>query len=134
MKVRNGIDITETARMRKIIDEGNSAFADRVFTLEEREYCSSSESDRVKAERYAARYAAKEAAAKALGTGICTKGIGFQDIEVTKDEAGAPLLRLSGKALDRAKEIKVLSMALSITHEKDYAAAAVTLLTDEEEF
>ena len=133
MKVRNGIDITEISRMRKIIDEGNTAFIDRVFTTGEQEYCSAPGYDDRKAERYAARYAAKEAAAKALGTGICTKGIAFNDIEVVKDEAGAPELRLSGKALERAREIKVISTAISITHEKEYAAAAVTLLTDEEE-
>lgn len=134
MRIRNGIDITKVSRIQRHIEEGNEAFFDRVFTKAEQEYCRTPGPDELKAERFAARYAAKEAAGKALGTGICTDGIGFTDIEVVKDELGAPKLKLSGRALERAREIRVTVSSLSITHEKEYAAAAVTFLTDEEEF
>ena len=134
MKVRTGIDLCEISRMMRYADDPDNAFIVRCFTDKEREYVESIQSSKRRAESYAARYAAKEAAAKALGTGICTKGIGFTDIEIIKDELGAPAIVFAGAALDRAKQIQVLSSAISITHEKDYAAAAVTLLTDEKDF
>ena len=132
MKVRTGIDMVYIPRIAKYSDSDNRAFLDKCFTLEERKYCDRL-SPKLKAESYAARFAAKEAAAKALGTGICTEGIGFLSFEIIKDEAGAPKLSFKDKALEKARELGVISVSLSITHEDNYAVAACTLLTNEEE-
>ena len=74
----------------------------------------------------AARFAAKEAAVKALGTGF-RAGISYKDIDVTADELGKPLLRLTGKAGERAKELGVTRAHVSLTHGRDVAAAVVVL-------
>ncbi|MCQ2527833.1 MAG: holo-ACP synthase [Saccharofermentans sp.] len=132
MKVRNGIDMVYIPRIAKYSDEGNSPFLDKCFTDEEKEYCLGL-SPKLRAESFAARFAAKEAAAKALGTGICTGGIGFLSFEVSRDSSGAPVILFRDKALEEARRLGVISASLSITHEKDYAVAACTLLTNEEE-
>lgn len=132
MKIRNGIDMVQISRIARYSDEDNKAFLDKCFTKDEQEYCMSL-SPKLRAESFAARFAAKEAAAKALGTGICTKGIGFLSFEVVRDEEGAPKLIFHGNALDEARRIGVISVSLSLSHEKEYAIAACTLLTNEEE-
>lgn len=73
--------------------------------------------------RLAARFAAKEAAYKALGGG---DGIALTDIVVSHDEAGAPVLALSGAADAAAKTRGVTTFLVSLTH-SDLAAAAVVV-------
>ena len=63
---------------------------------------------------------------KALGTGW--RGLGFRDIEVGRDARGKPLLAFHGRALERARSLRVVSAEVSITHGRDIAAAVVALL------
>lgn len=132
MKIRSGIDMVYIPRIAKYSDEEGSAFISKCFTPNEIDYCSKL-SPKLRAESYAARFAAKEAAAKALGTGICTGGIGFLSFEVTKDTNGAPVIKFNDAALERAKKIGVLSASISLTHEKNYACAVCSLITNEED-
>lgn len=64
-------------------------------------------------------FAAKEAVAKALGCGI-GKECSFKDIELFKDEKGAPKLRLNQKII---KKYKIKGSALSIAHDGGFAIA-----------
>lgn len=68
-------------------------------------------------------WAAKEAFSKALGTGI-GKECGFHDITIFKDKRGAPKIVFSNKI---RKKFRIRKTALSITHDGEYAIAAVTL-------
>ena len=77
------------------------------------------QSDQRRTESIAGLWAAKEAVGKALGCGICAR-LGFLDIEVVKDELGAPRALLSVHA---AQTHGVNALAVSISHEKHYAAA-----------
>jgi holo-[acyl-carrier protein] synthase len=74
----------------------------------------------------AARYAAKEAFVKALGLGM-RAGMSWQEIEVVRNELGAPSLRLFGQAEKIAVERQVTAIHLSYSHEGDYALATVIL-------
>ena len=95
----------------------------RVLTPYEQE-CFAAHSQR---ERYfAKRFAAKEAAAKALGTGI-GRGISFQHFEIRNDALGKPELQLSGHAAERANQLGVTAVWLSISDEQAYACATVVL-------
>lgn len=133
MRIRNGIDIVGTDRILRHLEKEDSSFMTRCFTKGEIERIEkSSSSIKRRAESYAACFAAKEASAKALGTGICTKGIGFTDIEVVKDDLGAPQIVFLGEAEKRAREIGAVSTAISLTHDNGMAAAVCTILTDEE--
>src|SRR5262249_59762878 len=77
-------------------------------------------------ESLAARFAAKEAAMKALGTGW-SAGVGFRDVEVGRDGAGAPTLALAGAAAERARALGVARCHVSLTHTKGLAQAIVVL-------
>lgn len=92
-----GVDLVDMRRIEKLLKKFGEHFIQKIFTKEERAYASQSpHSLRV----YANRFAAKEAAAKALGTGI-REGIGWQDIEVARTVAGAPLLYFHRKAYEK---------------------------------
>ena len=86
------------------------------------EYRASAQPNRLLAKRFAA----KEAVAKALGTGI-GRGVSWQDIRVAHDDAGAPLVVMSGGALDTARRLGGERMALSIADEVEYVVAFAVL-------
>ena len=68
---------------------------------------------------------------KALGTG--THGVGWRDIEVLPDRRGKPLVYLYGRAKERAERIGLRALDVSLTHEKDFAIAAVVGMRDDGE-
>ena len=74
----------------------------------------------------AGRWAAKEAAVKALGCGF-SLGIGPRHIEILPTPTGKPELRFTGPALERARQLGVRHIHVSITHERTTAAAVVVL-------
>ena len=51
----------------------------------------------------------------------------WQEIEVVRNDLGAPSLRLFGQAAERAAERQVRTIHLSYSHEGDYASATVIL-------
>ncbi len=131
MKVRSGIDAVHIPRIASSISK-SASFIDKCYTKAEIEYALSHKMEARRLEIYAGRFAAKEAVAKALGTGIMAEGISLLDIEVIPDASGVPTLTLYGKAKEKADALRVTSSSVSITHEKDYAAAICVLLCDEE--
>jgi holo-[acyl-carrier protein] synthase len=110
-----GIDIIKVDRIRASIERFGSRFSDRVLTPAERRYV------RDRPETFAGRWAAKEAVSKVLGLGV--RGIGWKDIEVERMPTGQPAVRLHGRAAARAEQLGMSRIALSITHESDYAVA-----------
>ena len=128
MKIYCGTDLVDITRMESILERQKDAFVSRCFTEEEIRYCSSKRSDSAKAASFAARYAAKEAFGKALGPGVMSEGIGMQDIETVCNEAGAPNLRLHGKAKEKADSLGITSISVSLTHDGNMAGAVVAML------
>jgi len=108
-------------RIEAAIRRYGEHFLHRLFTPAEIEYC---DSHRNRFERYAGRFAAKEAAMKALGTGW-RRGVRWVDIEVVREPAGKPMLRLAGQAGLFAAQLGVRNIVLSITHSGDTALAEV---------
>lgn len=121
--MRCGIDIIRIERIKRAVDRGGQRFLERVFTPAELSICERS------LQRLAGRFAAKEAVSKALGTGFWSKGVGLQDLEILSSESGEPELHLHGAALARYRELEVKDLALSISHEKEYAVAVCVLNT-----
>ncbi|MHB1073481.1 MAG: holo-ACP synthase [Gemmatimonadaceae bacterium] len=75
----------------------------------------------------AGRLAAKEALLKAAGVGF-TRGLRrLAEIEVAAGAAGAPVLHVRGTVAALLAGRAVTQMHVSITHERDYAAAVVML-------
>lgn len=110
-----GIDIVKVARIRAALDRFGERFSRRVLTDHERRYV------RDRPETFAGRWAAKEAVSKVLGLGV--RGIGWRDIEVQRLPTGQPAVRLHGRAAQRAEQLGMGRIALSITHEAEYAVA-----------
>ena len=110
-----GIDIIKVDRIRAALDRFGERFSRRVLTDHERKYV------RGRPETFAGRWAAKEAVSKVLGLGV--RGIGWRDIEVQRLPTGQPSVRLHGRAAGRAEQLGMGRIAVSITHESDYAVA-----------
>ena len=73
----------------------------------------------------AARFAAKEAFGKALGRGLT--GIVLKDIMVINHHNGRPGMQVFGTALSALRQSGANRIHLSLTHERDNAAAMVVL-------
>jgi len=110
-----GIDIIKVDRIRATLERFGPRFSDRVLTPTEQRYV------RGRPETMAGRWAAKEAVSKVLGLGV--RGIGWRDIEVERLPTGQPAVRLHGRAAARAEQLGMGRIALSISHESDYAVA-----------
>lgn len=123
MIVSIGSDIIEVYRIRESITR-TPRFAERVFTVAEREYCESK--GKAAAQSYAARFAAKEAFLKALKTGWRGK-LAWHDIEVVLDEMGAPSLDLSGEARNLVESMGAVRVHLTLSHTTEHAVANVIL-------
>ena len=119
-----GVDLVEISRVRTMIaSQGDRALL-RLFTENEREYCSDMANP---ARHFAVRVAAKEAAFKALSGTQEARAIGWREMEVELDEIGRPSLRLHGRASARAKELGVVKSWISLSHGDDLATAFVVL-------
>ena len=112
-----GIDIIEIARISEAIDRWGEGFLKRVYTDAELPLY------RDKLSSLAARFAAKEAVIKALGI---VQGVNWKDIEILSGPDGQPLVTLHGKMHDRAVELGMDNLAVSLSHCKDYAVAIAT--------
>jgi holo-[acyl-carrier protein] synthase len=117
-----GVDVIEMDRFNKVYEEFGDRLLDRVFTSSEVVYC------RGRVPELAARFAAKEAVSKALGVGMrmmARDGIGWQQVEVVGDRRGKPVVRLYGRAADRAADLGLTEWAISLSHTRDSAIAMV---------
>jgi holo-[acyl-carrier protein] synthase len=110
-----GIDIIRVQRIRASLERFGDRFTNRVLTPTEQRYV------RGRPETMAGRWAAKEAVSKVLGLGV--RGIGWRDIEIERLPTGQPAVRLHGRAAARAAQLGMGRIAVSITHESDYAVA-----------
>ena len=121
-----GVHIVEIARMERVLAR-TPAFAQRVFTEEERLYC---ETTSRPAASYAARFAAREAVLKALGCGFagCARPT---DVSVTADAKGRPHAALVGRVAELAREQGVQEVALSLSFNHDSAIANAVAVTAE---
>ena len=117
-----GVDLVELARVERVLKRYGDRFLARVFTPAEILYC------RGRTAELAARFAAKEAVSKTLGVGvrmIARDGIHWQDVEVVGDPRGKPLVRLYGRAAERAGELGLTEWAISLSHTREHAIAFV---------
>ena len=132
MIINQGIDIVENDRVERIISLYNKKFLKKIFSINEiyKEQLYKNISTQKMIQRYAARFAAKEAASKALGLGI-SKGIKFFEIEVFSNSNGMPFLKFNGLAYKRLKMLqksnKPAKVSISMSHEKKYSIAIVTI-------
>jgi holo-[acyl-carrier protein] synthase len=117
----HGIDIVETARIKKLVDDHGQHFLDRVFTPLEQAYCA--KNPKRYYEHLSGRFAAKEAVLKVLGTGWRGK-IAWTDIEVRPEPSGQPKVGISGECARIARELGISRWHVSISHIETHATAS----------
>jgi holo-[acyl-carrier protein] synthase len=124
----HGIDIVETSRIQRLVEQHGQHFLDRCFTSREQAYCA------LNPKRYyehlAGRFAAKEAVLKVIGTGW-RGGIAWTDVEILREPSGQPRITLSGECQRIAKEIGISRWHVSISHIETHATASAIGLRGE---
>ena len=114
--MRLGLDVIEIERVRRTL-ERHPSFRERCFTEAERAYCDSRPNP---AQSYAGRFAGKEAVGKALGFGVA-RAFAWREVEIVGRPK--PAVRLSGRLAERAAQLGVGSVDLSMTHSRELAQA-----------
>ncbi|NOW47331.1 holo-[acyl-carrier protein] synthase [Novosphingobium sp. SG751A] len=125
-----GTDLVNIDRIEAALERHEARFLARSFTPAEIALADSRPA--MRAATLAKRWAAKEACAKALGTGI-GRGFGLTDIEVVRNDLGAPSIALYAGAADRLAAITppghTSCLHLSLTDDLPWASATVIIET-----
>ncbi|MFT6153335.1 MAG: holo-[acyl-carrier protein] synthase [Bermanella sp.] len=127
MSIAIGTDIVEIERIAEAYSRQGHKLVKRILTPSEIKIFENISNLQSQVSYLAKRWCVKEAVAKALGTGIA-KGIGWQQMEVTNNELGAPQMVLSGKAEVRMKALGGKNVLISLSDERLYAMAFCTLV------
>ncbi len=125
--VGNGIDLVSVKRIQKTLARHPERFARKILSPDEfAEYSRRG----ARAQDLAKYFAVKEAAAKALGTGMGA-GVYWGQLELRrKPVSGAPLLELSGAALERMQKLGGVAALVSLADEGDLVIASVVIGAD----
>jgi holo-[acyl-carrier protein] synthase len=118
MTLRVGIDLVKAVSVQEALAQHGDRYLERVYTAAEQAQC---KGDPL---RLAARLAAKEATMKVLQP-RAGDPLPWTDIEVVRVPDGAPRIALHGAAHRLAENAGITDLALSFTHEDEYAAAVV---------
>jgi holo-[acyl-carrier protein] synthase len=118
-----GTDIVEVKRIREVLNRYGISLAKKILTSQELLTYKRTEG---KENFLAKRFAAKEAFAKALGTGMRFP-VNFKSIEIIHDSLGKPKIKTISKLTLLVKSYNIRHCHLSISDEKNLAAAFVIL-------
>ena len=121
-----GTDVVEIGRIEKALARFGERFAKRILCPSELQRF---EKHKLKANYLAKRFAAKEAFTKALGTGIHAPA-NWHGVWVVNLPSGKPVLEFSPELKLLLQKRKILSAHLSLTDEREMAAATVILECD----
>jgi holo-[acyl-carrier protein] synthase len=115
-----GIDLVDLERIRVLLAKKGEQAMVRFFSEKEREYLATREDPTGHA---AARIAAKEAVYKAMQALPGARGVGWREIEVSRDAEGRPAVRLTGLAARVSNQRGGLRIQISLTHSATSAGA-----------
>jgi holo-[acyl-carrier protein] synthase len=110
-----GVDIIEIERVESAIKRGGERFLGRIYTEAELRTC------RNRLASLASRFAAKEAVMKVLGTGGIN--IRWREIEIITGDDGKPSVKLYGQALNKASELNLKEVSVSLSDSRQHAVA-----------
>ncbi len=112
-----GVDLVERTRLTRSYERFGDRLLQRVFTPVELAQADN------RIEKLVGRFAAKEACSKALGTGMIS--VAWREIEIIRATGGKPVLRLHGRAAERAKLLGLTAFDVSISDTREYGMAVV---------
>jgi holo-[acyl-carrier protein] synthase len=119
---RVGVDAVHITTWERHLNLGGDALLKRTYTRAEIEFCAG------RADRLSSRIAGKEAVLKVLGTGI--RGVALADVEIVSEPTGRPTVALHGPARERAAQLGLDRIEVSLCHEQDMALAVAAGLTE----
>lgn len=120
-----GIDLVDIQRVRDSLERWGERWTEKIFTQNEIRICGSGPDP---ARRYAARFAAKEAVFKAAGMPAGAKFFP-RHIEIETLENGSAGLVAHKEVKDRIDGYGKCAVHISMTHEKNMAAAVAVIET-----
>lgn len=115
-----GIDLVDLERVRHLLESKGEHAMSRFFSEREREYLATRTDPTGHA---AARIAAKEAVYKGMQALPGARGIGWREIEVSRDAEGRPAIQLHGLAAKLSDQSGGLRIQISLTHSAISAGA-----------
>ena len=121
-----GIDVVETHRVARLLEQYGERFARRVLTPKE---WPGYERTRNRVLFVANRFSAKEAFSKAMGTGF-RYPVTLQCISIVQNRAGKPGLEFHPKLAALMAERGIIGHHVTISDEKSVACACVVLETN----
>lgn len=122
MIVGHGVDIVAVNKVQLFVSgDGSFEVPGDWFTSKELSY--GSVDDPQNAAHFAGQIAAKEAIVKAMGTGL-VGNMTWPEIEVLREETGAPNVTLSGAVAEIAAARGIGAWFVSISHCDEYAVAS----------
>ncbi len=122
-----GTEIIECVRIARMIQRHGELFLERVYTVDEVDFCSRQAQP---IQYYSASWAAKEATVKAVRGRA--SGVRWNQIEVSFDAKQGPQVKLTGCAAHWAKKCGIGSVQMSYGSCRTHATAfAIALLADE---
>ncbi|HLK37267.1 MAG TPA: holo-ACP synthase [Polyangiaceae bacterium] len=116
-----GTDLVLVSHVESSIANFGDRYLQRVYTEGELDYCLAQRDG--PALHLAARFAAKEATIKALAPGV--EALGWRSIEIRRRPGGACDVVLHGPAHLLARRRGVRRLAISMSHDGEYATAVV---------
>ena len=119
-----GADLIEVERVRGVLERQGPRFLDRVFTDEERTYCSGMAHPH---KHYAARFAAKEAVSKCFTTGIGAE-LGWRSVSVYHGARHEPLIRLDAQGTALLRHFGGTGILLTLSHTETSAMAVAAMI------
>jgi holo-[acyl-carrier protein] synthase len=119
-----GCDLIEVERIHGVLQRHGERFLQRIFTEEERSYCSGLKHPH---KHYAARWAAKEAVSKTLTTGIGAH-LDWTSVSIYHGMRQEPLVRLDDKARTLLQQVGATGVLISLSHTETHAMAVAALV------
>ncbi|MDO4550115.1 MAG: holo-ACP synthase [Planctomycetia bacterium] len=125
-----GTDITECARVKRILEKHGDYFIHHVYSDWEAAYCGQRKQA---VESFTGRWCAKEAILKAVGTGWI-RGISWRDMDIRADISGKPFVFLGGGVLEKVQKEGISDIQVSISHCQSHATAFAVAICGENSF
>lgn len=119
-----GIDIVKISRISSMVEKYGDTFTRKVFTPKECKYCEAKANAGL---HFAGRWAVKEAFYKALPS-HCQPLSSWKSIEILPTSEGKPEVTIISEELKKTmKDALIENVFVSISHEKEFAIASITL-------
>lgn len=119
-----GVDIVRIKRIEKIYALYGERFLKKILGIQEIQYLKNITNKKKRIEKIATRFAAKEAIIKAIPI---KNNYRYSQFQIKNLASGKPMIMVDNSLKSSFSNLKINNFHISLSHEKDYAVALVTL-------